>query len=283
MVDLSVVIVSWNTRGLLRECLTALAEGARLKMDSLDPSSVVRRLSSVEVIVVDNASTDGSAAMVRAELPAVRLIANTENVGFARANNQGIRASTGRYVVLLNSDTVVPASALGSLVMFMDAHPDIGAVGPRLLRPDGAPQPYAFGGDPTLGYLLRRGVNRLLYRRPLHDWATDAIQPVDWVSGACLLARRAAIDQAGLLDERIFMYFEDNDWCLRIRRAGWQVVYNPQVAITHIGGQSVTRNPAARQAYRASLRYFYAKHYGLAANLALRLLLPLYARLAPGA
>jgi hypothetical protein len=218
--------------------------------------------------------------MARAEFPAARLIANRANVGFARANNQGIRASQGRYVLLLNSDTVVPPGALAALVAFMDAHPAVGAVGPRLLRPDGAPQPYAFGGDPTIGYLLRRGINRLLFRRPLHDWATDAIQPVDWVSGACLLARRAAIEQAGLLDEAIFMYFEDNDWCLRIRQAGWQVIYNPRVAITHIGGQSLAQNPAARKAYRASLRHFYAKHYGPAASLLLRLLLPLYARLA---
>jgi GT2 family glycosyltransferase len=217
--------------------------------------------------------------MVRAGFPAVTLIANAENVGFARANNQGIRACQGRYIVLLNSDTVVPLGALAGLVAFMDAHSDAGAVGPRLLRPDGTPQPYAFGGDPTLGYLLRRGINRLLFRRPLHDWATDAVQQVDWVSGACLLARRAAIEQAGLLDENIFMYFEDNDWCLRIRQAGWRVYFDPQVAITHIGGQSLAQNPIARRAYRESLRYFYAKHYGPAANLVLRVLLPFYARL----
>ena len=214
--------------------------------------------------------------MVRAEFPAVTLIANTENLGFARANNQGIRASQGRYVVLLNSDTVVPPGALEALVAFMDAHPEAGVVGPRLLRPDGTPQPYAFGGDPTLGYLLRRGVNRLLFRRPLHDWATDAIQEVDWVSGACLMARRAAIDQAGLLDETIFMYFEDNDWCLRIRQAGWKVYYNPQAAITHIGGQSLAQNPAARRAYGDSLRYFYAKHYSLPAQWMLSVCLMLY-------
>jgi GT2 family glycosyltransferase len=229
---------------------------------------------------VDNASADGSAALVQAEFPAVRLIVNDENLGFARANNQGIRASSGRYVVLLNSDTTVPPGALAALVAFMDAHPTAGAVGPRLLRTDGTPQPYAFGGDPTLRYLLARGGNRLIFRRPLHDWATDAVQEVDWVSGACLMVRRAAIDQAGLLDENIFMYFEDNDWCLRIRQAGWRVIYNPQVAITHIGGQSLAQNPTARRAYRESLRYFYAKHYGPVASLLLRLLLPVYARLA---
>ena len=207
MVDLTVVVVSWNVITLLRDCLRSVA-------------SDLGCLSS-ETIVVDNASADDSAAMVRAEFPEVTLIVNTDNFGFARANNQAIRASSGRYVVLLNSDTIVPPGALETLVAFLDAHPEAGVVGPRLLRPDGTAQPYAFGGDPTLGYLLRRGINRLIFQRPLHDWTTDTVQQVDWVSGACLMVRREAIDRAGLLDESIFMYFEDNDWCLRIRQAGW--------------------------------------------------------------
>ncbi len=266
---LSIIILNWNGRELLRACLCSVQNNVSTFQHS-----------NVETFVVDNASTDGSAEMVREEFGHVRLIANAENLGFARANNIGIQASRGRYVLLLNNDTVVPVGALAGLVAFMEAHGDAGAVGPRLLRPDGSPQPYAFGGDPTLGYLLRRGANRLLFGRPLHDWATDAVQAVDWVSGACLMVRREAIDRAGLLDELIFMYFEDNDWCLRIRRAGWRVYYNPQVAITHIGGQSLAQNSAARRAYRESLCYFYAKHYGLPASLLLRLLLPFYARMA---
>lgn len=263
---LSVIIVSWNVRDLLRDCLRSVIQG-------LSPAV------PHEIIVVDNASTDGSAAMVRAEFPTVTLLVNAENLGFARANNRGLCVSRGRYVVLLNSDTVVPAPALEALVAFMDAHPDAGAVGPRLLRPDGSVQPYAFGGDPTLGYLLRRGIRRLLFGRPLHDWATEDVRPVDWVSGACLMVRREAIEQAGLLDENIFMYFEDNDWCLRIRRAGWRVYYDPQVAITHIGGQGLVRNPAAARAYRESLRYFYRKHYGPTANRLLPFMLAIYERL----
>ena len=213
--------------------------------------------------------------MVTREFPTVHLIQNTANLGFARANNQGIQASQGRYVLLLNSDTVVLEGALTGLVHFMDQHSDAGACGPRLLRPNGTPQPYAFGGDPTLGYLLARGLNRLLLRRYLHDWATDATQEVDWVSGACLMVRRRAIEQAGLLDENIFMYFEDNDWCLRIRKVGWKVYYNPQASIVHIGGQSLAQNPSARHVYYRSLTYFYAKHYGSLARLLLRVsLLP---------
>jgi len=284
---LSVIIVNWNGRELLRNCLRSLLGhrssviGRQLNTGP-GPATEPFRLST-EIIVVDNASTDGSAEMVSREFPDVRQIINAENLGFARANNVGIRAARGRYILLLNNDTVASPDALEGLVAFMEAHPDAGAVGPRLLRPDGAAQPYAFGCDPTPGYLLRRGINRLLFGRPLHDWATNDVQPVDWVSGACLLARRAAIEQAGLLDEKIFMYFEDNDWCLRIRRAGWRVYYDPQVAIIHIGGQSLAHNPAAARAYRESLRYFYRKHYGPAANGMLWLLLPIYARLARSA
>ena len=152
----------------------------------------------------------------------------------------------------------------------------MGACSPRLLRPDGSPQPYAFGDDPTLGYLLRRGVSRWLFRRPLHDWDTGAVLEVGWVSGACLVARRQAIEQAGGLDERIFMYFEDSDWCRRMRLAGWKVCYVPAVEITHIGGASVSQNPAARAAYYDSLVYFYGKHYGRVPQALLRLVLALY-------
>jgi N-acetylglucosaminyl-diphospho-decaprenol L-rhamnosyltransferase len=253
--DLSVVVVSWNVLPLLRDCLRSI------------PSSAGNR--EHEIVVADNASTDGSADMVRAEFPTARLISNPENLGFARANNQGIRVSRGRYVVLLNSDTLAPPGALESLVSFMDVHEDAGAVGPRLLRPDGSPQPFAFGRDPTLGYLLSRGVSRLISRRPLHDWTTGYVQEVDWVSGACLLARRSAIDAAGLLDERFFMYFEDNDWCLRFRQAGWRVYYDPLAEITHLGGQGLAQNPSAQKAYYRSLSYYYGKHYGPPARLLL--------------
>ncbi|MCU0501483.1 MAG: glycosyltransferase family 2 protein [Anaerolineae bacterium] len=276
--DLSIIIVNWNTRELLRGCLAALTEDGRRKTDSLSPPSVLRPPSSVEIIVVDNASADGSVEMVQREFPDVRLILNEGNLGFARANNRGIAASRGRYVLLLNSDTVASPDALEMLVTFMDAHPEAGVVGPCLRRPDGTAQPYAFGGDPTPGYLLRRAISRLRGRY-LHDWGTTAIQEVDWVSGACLMARRAAIAQAGPLEEAMFMYFEDNEWCLRIRNAGWKVYYDPQAAIVHIGGQSLAKNPAARQAYYESLRYFYRKHYARTAQLLLAALLPFYRRM----
>lgn len=259
--DLSIVIINWNTRELLRDCLNSFVHAPG---------------TSWQVIVVDNGSSDDSPHMVQAEFPAVQLVANAENYGFGRANNQGLRASQGRHTLLLNSDTRVPEGALQSLVRFMDEHPQAGACGPRLVRPDGTPQPYAYGGDPTPAYLLARGLKQLVFHRYLHDWATGSVQAVDWVSGACLMARREAVEQAGLLDEAIFMYFEDNDWCLRIRQAGWKVYYNPQVEIVHLGGQSLKQNPKAQQAYYKSLSYFYAKHYSRPAQWALSLMLPLY-------
>jgi N-acetylglucosaminyl-diphospho-decaprenol L-rhamnosyltransferase len=262
-VDLSIIIVNWNTASLLHACLASLATAPGL---------------APEIIVVDNASTDGSADSVARDFPHVRLICNTENAGFGRANNQGLRACAGRYALLLNSDTTVKPGALAALVKFMDGHPAAGACSPRLLRPNGIPQPYAFGGDPTLPYLLRRAVNQVIFHRYLHEWASPAVQEVDWVSGACLLARREAIAQAGLLDEAIFMYFEDNDWCLRLRQAGWKIYYYPEAEIIHVGGQSLRQNPSAQAAYARSLKYFYAKHYSKPAQWALRLLLPLYAR-----
>jgi len=236
----------------------------------------------MQVIVVDNASSDTSVDMVRRGFPGVALIENSRNVGFARANNQGIVRSQGRYVLLLNSDTFVQPGAVTDLVQFMDQHQDAGVCGPRLVRPDGRPQEFSFGGDPTLGYLLRRALSSLLWRRPLHDWSTDQVQEVDWVSGACLLARREAIDQVGLLDENYFMYFEDNDWCLRMRGGGWKVYYNPRVSVTHVGGQSLIQNPAAQRAYYRSLDYFYAKHYGPLARVLLRVSLVPYRLLVRG-
>ena len=255
MIDLSVIIVSWNTATLLANCLRSIPNGARDL--------------TYEVIVVDNASTDGSADLVADEFPDVKLIRNRENAGFARGNNLGLAASAGRYVLLLNSDTLVKPATLTRLVAFMDQYSETGAVCPRLILPTGEPQAFAFGSDPTIGYLIKRGLYRLLLHRPIHDWQTDRIQAVDWVSGACLMVRREVIAQTGRLDENIFMYFEDADWCRRIRQAGWQVMFNPQIELVHLGGQSLKQNSAARRGYYRSLDYYYRKHFGLTARLIL--------------
>jgi N-acetylglucosaminyl-diphospho-decaprenol L-rhamnosyltransferase len=250
-VDLSIVIVTWNVRNLLAACLAAL------------PAATNGILT--EVIIVDNGSTDGTADWLAAALPAAQVLVNRENAGFARANNQGLARAHGNYAVLLNPDTEPRPGSLTEMVHFMDAYPRAGAASPRLLRPSGLPQPYAYGGDPSPLYLFRRALAHLRGAY-LHDWGVAQPLQTDWVSGACLVTRRDAVTQVGGLDEAMFMYFEDNDWCRRMRRAGWQVWYNPAPEVVHIGGASLNQNPQARAAYYRSLAYFYRKHYGRAAG-----------------
>ncbi len=245
--DLSIVIVTWNVRELLAACLRAL------------PAATEGLVS--ESLVVDNDSMDGTLEWLAREHPTVRVAANAANMGFARANNQGLGMAKGRYIVLLNPDTEPRRGSLTEMVRFMDSRPRAGAASPRLVRPDGVAQPYAFGDDPSPVYLARRALAHLR-KRYLHDWAPAKPQQVEWVSGACLVARRAAIDRVGGLDESIFMYFEDNDWCRRMRLTGWEVWYNPAAEVMHVGGASLNQNPRARAAYYHSLAYFYRKHYG---------------------
>ena len=262
-VDLSVIIVTWNVRDLIRACLASLPEALTPATGAISVPAGATHASPLqhEIIVVDNASTDGTAGLLLSDYPGIQLLENSENLGFARANNRALALAKGRYVVLLNADTEPRPGALAGMVRFMDAHARCGAASPRLVCPDGTPQAYAFGRDPSPFYLLRRA---LAHRRQkyLHDWAISEPVQVDWVSGACLVARREAVAQVGGLDERIFMYFEDNDWCRRMRAAGWEVWYNPAVEVMHIGGASLGRNERARAAYYESLVYFYRKHYG---------------------
>jgi len=266
-IELSIVIVNWNTRDLLRDCLAAL-RAADLPQ-------------SMETIVVDNGSTDGSIAMVAADFPAVELIANDCNVGYSRGNNQALYRARGGYVLLLNSDTRVSRQAIRTLMRFMDAHPDAGACAPRLVAANNIAQPFAYGGEPTLAYLFRRGVFRCVLRQGLHDWDRSGAQEVDWASGACLLVRREVVESVGPLDESLFMYFEDVDWCLRMRKLGWRVFVQPEAVVTHLGGGSLRQNPEARRCYYQSLRVFYAKHYGRLAQALMKAGLWLYRRISP--
>jgi hypothetical protein len=232
---------------------------------------------TIEVWVVDNGSADGSPAMVRARFPWVRLVENQENVGFARANNQAIRESEGRWVLLLNPDTEVKSGALEVLVRFLDAHPQTGAVGPRLLNPDGTLQPSCHPA-PTLPSELWR-LSHLdalwpfaLY--PMSEWDLDTPRRVDVLQGACLLLRRAALDQVGFLDEEYFMYSEEVDLCQRLKRAGWSLYWVPEAQVVHYGGQS-TQQVAAEmflQLYQSKLLYF-RKHHGRPAAQTYKLIL----------
>jgi len=265
VLDLSAIIVNWNTRGLLSQCLRPVYE----TVGDLD----------FEVLVVDNASTDGSVEMVRREFPQVRLIENAENVGFARANNQAIHVSRGRYVLLLNSDTQVLPDSLSRTVQFMDGHPGVGIAGGRLLNSDGTFQA-SYTPFPTLWreFLILSGLGRLLIRETFPSYGPriekGAHRIEGYMEGAYLIARQEAVEQAGGLDERIFMYAEDVDWCYRFHRAGWEVWYLPQATIIHHGGQSSRKRQGRMEAelYRSRV-YFFRKHYGRTAAFCLKALI----------
>ncbi|MBO9370815.1 MAG: glycosyltransferase family 2 protein [Chloroflexi bacterium] len=266
MPDLSVIIVNWNVRDLLRRCLHSI-------LASLPACQL-------EIIVVDNGSTDGSAEMVRTEFPQVHLLANPDNRGFTGANNQGLAVARGRYVLLLNPDTEVVGDALETLVAFADAHPDVGVVGPQLLNPDGTVQS-SRRRFPTLATALLESTwlqpyapRRLLARYYVLDRPDDEVQDVDWVTGAALMARREAVEQVGPLDEGFFMYSEELDWCRRFRAAGWRVVYLPTARIIHHEGKSSEQVLPARHIHfqTSKIRYF-RKYHGPAAAEVLRLVL----------
>jgi GT2 family glycosyltransferase len=260
----SIVIVSWNTRELLARCLASLdaqpfdVHGSAMQGDQTRPPA--------EVIVVDNASGDGSVDLVRRRFRWVRLIANPANVGFAVACNQAMRIATGRYVVLLNPDAEVEPDALTALVAFMEAHPKAGAAGPMLIDAGGAAQT-SCSPAPTLGRELWRLFHldaawpRASYR--MHAWPTDRAREVDVAQGACLILRRSALDRVGLLDERFFIYSEEVDLCQRLRRQGWKVYWVPGARVLHHGGQSTRQVAAAMflRLYQAKVLYF-RKHGG---------------------
>lgn len=254
--DLSIVIVNWNTAALLDACLRSVA--AELERSELRG----------EVFVVDNASTDESVTMVRTQHPAVHLIANTHNPGFAGGNNQALALAQGRYSLLLNPDTVVLPDGLGALVRFMDAHPEAGAAGSRLLNADGTLQPSCspeprLAGEFARMFHLDAAVQYGVYW--MHQWPVDAAREVDVVQGASLIVRRAVLEQVGPLDPGYFMYSEEVDWCTRIRRAGWRIYWVPQSQVIHYGGQSSKQVKTAMflQLYRAKIQYF-RKHWSAA-------------------
>jgi N-acetylglucosaminyl-diphospho-decaprenol L-rhamnosyltransferase len=254
-IDVSIVVVSYNTAALLRQCL-----------DSIRANSGPRR----EVFVVDNASTDESAALVGAEFPEIRLIANTSNVGFTRANNQALRLARGRHLLLLNPDAELRPGALAALVAYLDANLDVGVVGPRLYYPDGKIQS-SRRRFPTLatGFvestILQRWFPRLalLCRFYCDDLPTDRVCDVDWVVGACMLVRGDVAARVGLLDERFFMYSEELDWCRRIRTAGWRVAYTPDAEVVHHESRSAEQNLSRRDIlFNESKVKYFAKHFG---------------------
>lgn len=250
---LSVLIVSYNTRAITLDCLQALEKA----LDGID----------AEIVVVDNASSDGSAEAVREKFPRVHLIANKKNTGFGAANNQAMAVARGEYYLLLNSDAFPEPEAIRALLDFMRANPQAGLSGPRTHNADGSLQLSCFR-LPSPGYAwlenfwLADG-----YRR----WAHDTVRRVEFVIGACMLVRREVYEQVGGFDERFFMYSEETDWQRRIHDAGWEIVFVPQARITHLGGASgATNRTQVNRHFFDSLDAYVKKHHGLAGLVSLR-------------
>ena len=259
--DVAIIIVNYNTCALLQECLASLYRS--------------RGGLSCEVWVVDNASTDGSGEAVAAEFPQVHLIRSEVNGGYAYANNLGLRAigraqgRTPRYVLLLNPDTLLPPSALASMWAFMEAHPETGALGPRLLRPSGELDLASRRSFPTPAVSLYRmmGLSKLFPRsRRFARYNLTFLDPretveVDSVVGACMMVRSEAIQQVGLLDEHFFMYGEDLDWAYRMKAVGWKVYYYADVTVLHYKGEASKGSRKARYEFYRAMYIFYQKHY----------------------
>ena len=227
--DLSIVIVSYNTCEMLRDCLLVLPNATQ----TLD----------TEIFVVDNASPDKSADMVRDEFPTVHLITNSQNVGFVRANNQALLLATGRHVLLLNPDTEARPGSLTKLVDYLDANPAVGAIGPKLLNTDGSLQKNGrFFPTPLGEFIGHLGLAKYGSGRSQHNFEHrfeygrddfDQIVEVDQVSGACIMVPHRIMAQIGALSEDFFMYYEETEWCWRIKRAGYKVIYFPEAEVVH--------------------------------------------------
>lgn len=246
--DQSIVMVCWNNKDYLDPCLQSLYEGGLR--------------SSFEVVAVDNGSTDGSQAMLREKYPDVMIIQNDHNVGLGKASNQGIEATRGRYVLLFNNDTLVDGPSLDVLVDFLDNTPDAGAVGGTLLNADGSFQS-SYGNFSTLfeEFMIATHLGESLWPGyPLHGDSKE-VKQVGWLSSACLLVRREALDQVGLLDEEYFIYGDEADLQYRLNQAGWKVYFIPNSTTIHYGGRSMDRWRRRKMVYRGKM-LFYRKNYG---------------------
>jgi N-acetylglucosaminyl-diphospho-decaprenol L-rhamnosyltransferase len=253
--DLSIIILTYNTCDLTRDCVAAaLADAAYSCLE-------------VEIIVVDNASTDGTAAALRAAFPTANVIVNPSNLGFGRGNNVGLAAAAGRYLLLLNSDAFVQLGSLRALVEFMDAHPDAGACGPMLLNSDGTLQPSGRSLPSVWSVFVGMTKFYRLWKRNFYlERGRDYRQAarVGEISGAVLLVRREVYERLGGFDPNFFIYYEDVDWCKRMNVVGYAIYYVPTAQVTHLWqGTSQSVSQLAYQAGQDSLRYYFAKHHGL--------------------
>lgn len=265
-IDVCVVVVSWNTRDILRRCLRSIFEQTREV--------------SFDVVVVDNNSRDGSADMVRTEFPEVKVIANAGNRGFAAACNQGMRAASARFTLLLNPDTIVLDDAVSRCVQYANLHPDVGVVGCQVLEDEHRITPTGFSFPSPLNvFLALSGLSRAfpcsrLFGRPeLSWWDRKTEQDVDVVTGMFMLVRREAIAQVGLMDESYFVYSEEADWCYRFARAGWRRVFTPCARIIHLDGGAKSTSQVSTKMFvqlQKSSMIYHRKNVGLAAWLLLK-------------
>ncbi len=261
-IDISVVLLNYNTKDLTRICLETLL------------SSHLGNYC-MEVLVCDNGSSDGTLDMIKKTFPPVSRIDNKKNLGFAAGNNPGIRKARGRYVLLLNTDTEIPPDTLRIMIEYMDKNPDVGASGCKLLLPDGSMDPACHRGFPTpwASFTYLAGLEKLFPKSRVfsqyHQYYKDlsTIHDVDCIVGAFFLVRREVIRDVGLLDEEYFMYGEDIDWCYRIKKAGWRIVYNPTATILHKKKQSgrahfLKKRRVTTEIYFHTYNWlFYKKHY----------------------
>lgn len=267
MMDLSIVVVTYNVRDLLQRCLESLSGGAPDR--------------SLEVLVVDNGSNDGTDEMMRRDFPEVVFIRNQTNRGFTAANNQATARARGKAVLYLNPDTEVTPGALEAMLSYLEANPDVGVVGPWLTYPNGQTQPSRRRFPTPLTAMVESTlVQRWWPRCPavaryfVTDRPATEAQNVDWLVGACLLVRREVVDAVDGFDERFFMYSEELDLCLRIRQRGWRVAYLPEARVIHHEGRSSEQNLARRsQNFNESKCRYFEKHFGPSVGRALRLFL----------
>jgi len=257
VVDLSIVIVNYDVKRNLKECLESIYRSTKRV--------------SFKITVVDNNSSDGSGDMVKLEFPEVKLIENCQNLGFAKAANQGLIENEGRYTLLLNPDTVVLPNALDRMVEFMDENPGAGALGCKLLNSDGSLQP-SCRSFPTLraAFFENSGLerlfpkNRLIGKYRMGYWEHNCVREVDQPMGSVLMLRTATVNQVGLMDEQFYMYYEEVDWCYRIKKRGWKIYFTPHAGVVHHAGQSTSQalGNMLIERYR-SMHKFFRKHFGL--------------------
>ena len=258
----TVIILAHNTPDLVLQCLQSFYDTLQNR--------------NWQIIVVDNDSEKDLRPLIEGKFVGVEVIRSDRNRGFAAGNNLGLRAAKGGFIILMNSDVIARAEVLASLVGLMESESRVGATSPGLLTAEGKPQAFAFGAETSPGYMIRRGVRSFLGLGSLHNWSVKEPLEVAWVSAACLCVRKKAIDEIGELDERFPLYFEDADWCMRMRAAGWRIIYNPRLQVTHLGGASQPDTADRSELYYRSLLLFCEKHYGRSWKLLIRALLVVY-------